>query len=48
MTAPMATTIAQFENIGLRHGTGAETLSDIGFSFDGGGIHIWHCGRAAD
>lgn len=32
----MATTIAQFENVGLRYSTGAETLSDVSFSLDEG------------
>jgi len=36
----MATTIAQFENVGLRYGTGAETLSDVSFSLDTGGFYF--------
>ena len=36
----MATTIAQFESVGLRYGTGAETLSDVSFSLDTGGFYF--------
>ncbi|NNC72295.1 MAG: cell division ATP-binding protein FtsE [Sphingomonadaceae bacterium] len=36
----MASRIAQFENVGLRYGTGAETLSDISFSLDEGGFYF--------
>lgn len=36
----MSATIAQFENVGLRYGTGAETLSDVSFSLDGGGFYF--------
>lgn len=38
--SPMAATIVQFENVGLRYGTGAETLSDVSFSLDGGGFYF--------
>ncbi len=34
--APGMASIVQFENVGLRYGTGAETLSDLGFSLDRG------------
>jgi hypothetical protein len=30
--------IVQFENVGLRYGTGAETLSDLAFSLREGGF----------
>lgn len=33
-------TIIQFENVGLRYGTGAETLSDISFSLGKGGFYF--------
>jgi cell division transport system ATP-binding protein len=33
-------TIAQFENVGLRYGTGSETLSDISFSLRSGGFYF--------
>lgn len=33
-------TIVQFENVGLRYGTGAETLSDISFSLGQGGFYF--------
>ena len=33
-------TIVQFENVGLRYGTGAETLSDISFSLGRGGFYF--------
>jgi cell division transport system ATP-binding protein len=33
-------TIVQFENVGLRYGTGAETLSDISFSLTDGGFYF--------
>ena len=36
----MAKSIAQFENVGLRYGTGAETLSDISFTLDEGGFYF--------
>ncbi len=36
----MATSIAQFENVGLRYGTGAETLSDVSFTLDRGGFYF--------
>ncbi len=32
--------IVQFENVGLRYGTGAETLSDISFSLDPGAFYF--------
>ena len=31
--------IVQFENVGLRYGTGAETLSDLSFSLREGGFY---------
>ena len=31
---PGAANIVQFENVGLRYGAGAETLSDISFSLE--------------
>ncbi len=34
------TTIVQFENVGLRYGTGAETLSDLSFSLVKGGFYF--------
>lgn len=40
IAAAMTSTIAQFENVGLRYGTGAETLSDVSFSLDGGGFYF--------
>ncbi|MFN2259564.1 MAG: cell division ATP-binding protein FtsE [Parasphingopyxis sp.] len=36
----MTGTIAQFENVGLRYGTGAETLTDLSFSLDAGGFYF--------
>jgi cell division transport system ATP-binding protein len=33
-------TIVQFENVGLRYGTGAETLSDLSFSLREGGFYF--------
>lgn len=33
-------TIIQFENIGLRYGSGAETLSDLSFSLQSGGFYF--------
>jgi cell division transport system ATP-binding protein len=33
-------TIVQFENVGLRYGTGAETLSDLTFSLREGGFYF--------
>ena len=36
----MAGTIVQFENVGLRYGTGAETLSDLSFSLRAGGFYF--------
>lgn len=36
----MTATIAQFENVGLRYGTGAETLTDVSFSLDEGGFYF--------
>jgi cell division transport system ATP-binding protein len=33
-------TIVQFENVGLRYGTGTETLSDISFSLTQGGFYF--------
>ena len=32
------TSIVQFENVGLRYGTGAETLSDVSFSLARGAL----------
>ncbi len=32
--------IVHFENVGLRYGTGAETLSDLSFSIPKGGFHF--------
>jgi cell division transport system ATP-binding protein len=32
--------IVQFENVGLRYGTGAETLSDVSFSLRDGGFYF--------
>jgi hypothetical protein len=32
--------IIQFENVGLRYGTGAETLSDLSFSLREGGFYF--------
>ncbi|MEY4501047.1 MAG: cell division ATP-binding protein FtsE [Pseudomonadota bacterium] len=34
------TNIVQFENVGLRYGTGAETLSDLSFSLAKGGFYF--------
>ncbi len=34
------TTIVQFENVGLRYGTGAETLTDISFSLQAGSFYF--------
>ncbi len=33
-------TIVQFDNVGLRYGTGAETLSDVSFSLKSGGFYF--------
>ena len=33
-------TIVQFENVGLRYGTGAETLSDVSFSLGSGAFYF--------
>jgi cell division transport system ATP-binding protein len=33
-------TIVQFENVGLRYGTGTETLSDVSFSLGQGGFYF--------
>jgi cell division transport system ATP-binding protein len=33
-------TIVQFENVGLRYGTGAETLSDVSFSLGAGSFYF--------
>ena len=33
-------TVVQFENVGLRYGTGSETLSDISFSLRDGGFYF--------
>ena len=33
-------TIVQFDNVGLRYGTGAETLSDLSFSLRHGGFYF--------
>jgi cell division transport system ATP-binding protein len=38
--ALVAGTIVQFENVGLRYGTGAETLSDLSFSLRSGGFYF--------
>ena len=35
-----AGTVVQFENVGLRYGTGAETLSDLSFSLRQGGFYF--------
>jgi cell division transport system ATP-binding protein len=35
-----AETIVQFDNVGLRYGTGAETLSDLSFSLRPGGFYF--------
>ena len=35
-----AGSIVQFENVGLRYGTGAETLSDLSFSLREGGFYF--------
>ena len=32
--------IVQFENVGLRYGTGAETLSDLSFTLREGGLYF--------
>jgi cell division transport system ATP-binding protein len=32
--------IVQFENVGLRYGTGAETLSDLSFSLSRGAFYF--------
>jgi cell division transport system ATP-binding protein len=32
--------IVQFENVGLRYGTGAETLSDVSFALEQGAFHF--------
>jgi cell division transport system ATP-binding protein len=34
------TAIVQFENVGLRYGTGAETLSDVSFTLEKGGFYF--------
>lgn len=34
------TTIVQFENVGLRYGTGSETLTDVSFSLVKGGFYF--------
>lgn len=34
------TGIVQFENVGLRYGTGAETLSDLSFTLSAGGFYF--------
>ncbi|HLL30228.1 MAG TPA: ATP-binding cassette domain-containing protein, partial [Allosphingosinicella sp.] len=34
------TSIVQFDNVGLRYGTGAETLSDLSFSLRSGGFYF--------
>jgi cell division transport system ATP-binding protein len=34
------TSIVQFDNVGLRYGTGAETLSDLSFSLRHGGFYF--------
>ena len=36
----MATTIVQFENVGLRYGTGPETLIDMSFSLQSGAFYF--------
>jgi cell division transport system ATP-binding protein len=36
----MTTTIVQFDNVGLRYGTGTETLSDVSFSLTKGGFYF--------
>ena len=36
----VAGTIVQFDNVGLRYGTGAETLSDLSFSLREGGFYF--------
>ena len=33
-------TIVQFENVGLRYGSGAETLSDVSFSLQSGAFYF--------
>lgn len=43
MTTPSTTsssTIVQFENVGLRYGVGAETLSDLNFAMDQGRFYF--------
>ncbi|MDP8913911.1 MAG: ATP-binding cassette domain-containing protein, partial [Pseudomonadota bacterium] len=35
-----AGSIVQFENVGLRYGTGAETLSDLTFTLKEGGFYF--------
>src|SRR5687768_13261954 len=35
-----STSIVQFDNVGLRYGTGAETLSDLSFSLRHGGFYF--------
>ena len=32
--------IVEFENVGLRYGTGAETLADLSFALEGGSFHF--------
>ena len=39
-TAPTMATIVQFENVGLRYGTGQETLSDISFTLASGAFYF--------
>lgn len=36
----LARSIVQFENVGLRYGTGAETLSDLSFALRAGGFYF--------
>ena len=40
MTQPGGGEIVQFDNVGLRSGTGAETLSDLSFSLRTGGFYF--------
>jgi cell division transport system ATP-binding protein len=40
VTGPLMSTIVQFENVGLRYGTGAETLTDVTFSLVKGGFYF--------
>ncbi len=39
-TAPTMANIVQFENVGLRYGTGQETLSDISFTLASGAFYF--------